>query len=188
MSETGYWTNARINRLRYDVKRFFRAYYSEVRRQIAEAPDAEAIPPWFRGGRRIEITLCADGIVVGHRPYDEEAPTFPNGEDAYTFALAPGVMTVKEVVARYKPPFPPGKAVSALIPDYAPGEDFGARYWSEPLRRVTPMDDKGRIITEASKWTRLDYASMNRLGAYRDLPWAREQARHVLRPYLNANG
>jgi hypothetical protein len=70
-----------------------------------------------------------------------------------------------------------------LIPDYAAGEDFDPGYWPEPRRSYSPLGSE-KSITEQDKWTRLDYTNLQKLDVWQDVPWAREQARYILRLYI----
>lgn len=83
---------------------------------------------------------------------------------------------VEDAVASYTPTLPSGKRVTII--DYSPYEDFGAFSLTEPLRQ----EENGR--TYESEWTRMDIASWNNLGMWRDKRQARGLARNDLRPYL----
>lgn len=125
--------------------------------------------------------------MVVHLPYDTETMTFPDREDTYNFYVRPGEL-VKQVVAEYDNPWMNPSGLPAdmqpLIRDYAPGEHFDSGYWPEPRRSYSPADSGGRSIIEEDKWSRLDYTNMQGLDDWRDLPWAREQARYILRRHL----
>jgi hypothetical protein len=114
--------------------------------------------------------------------------TYPDREDSYDFYLRRGEL-VKEWVAKYdKPWMNPGGLpadMQPLIPDYAPGEGFKSGYWPEPRRSYSTLDSEGRTITEEDKWTRLDYTNLQKLGIWRDVSRAREQARYILRRYIS---
>jgi hypothetical protein len=171
---------AQKNRFVHEVKKFFRAYYKELRKQIVMHPDAN-LPRWFKGGRRIITNVCNDGVVIVHRPYDEESQTFPDRDDSYIFQGQ--AVLVKELLARYIPPKPEDEQ-EPPFPDYVPGTDFGARYFAEPRQMQTPLG--GDLIAyQETPWTRLDYASVYRIGAWSDASLAPEQARDVLRPYFS---
>src|SRR5215204_2979132 len=44
----------KVNRLHYDVKQYFRAYFKELRKQIAAHDHKfEKVPHWFKGGRKV---------------------------------------------------------------------------------------------------------------------------------------
>jgi hypothetical protein len=130
--------------------------------------------------------FCEDGVVVVHLPYDTDTMTFPDREDSYEFYMRPGEL-VKEWVAKYDHPWmnPGGLPadMQPLIPDYAAGEDFDPGYWPEPRRSYSPLGSE-KSITEQDKWTRLDYTNLQKLDVWQDVPWAREQARYILRLYI----
>ncbi len=48
---SGPWDGGMLDRLRPEVEGYFRAYYAELRRLVAEHDDSADIPDWFRGGR-----------------------------------------------------------------------------------------------------------------------------------------
>ena len=123
-----------------------------------------------------------------HWPYDPASMTFPDREDSYDFYVQPGEL-VKERVAEYDHPWmnpsglPPN--TQPLIRDYAPGENFESGYWPEPRRSYSPLDNEAQqSIIEADRWTRLDYTDMRKWNTWQDVPWAREQARFILRRHL----
>ena len=99
-------TNAQANKLQYDIKKFFRTYYKELRKQIGAQPDVN-LPAWFRGGRQILTSVCKDGVVIVHRPYGEESQSFPDRPDSFTFNSKD--LQVKELLATYIPPTPEGQ-------------------------------------------------------------------------------
>ncbi len=177
-----------LDELRSGVEGYFRAYYSELRKHIAvHDPEFRVLPHWFKGGREVHTVACKDGVVVVHWPYDKETMTFPDREDSYRFYVQPSEL-VKERVAEYDFPWmnPSGLPANMqpLIRDYVPGEEFESGYWPEPRRSYSPLDSEGNSIIEADTWTRLDYTDMRNLDTWRDVPWAREQARFILRRYL----
>jgi hypothetical protein len=180
--------NSKINRLHHDVKKYFRAYFAELRKHIAaHDPSFQVLPWWFRGGREVETIICRDGVVVVHWPYETETTTPPDKPDSYPLYRVPNEL-VKDRVAKYDHPWPDPTATpntfSPLIPDYAPGEEFKSGYWPEPRRRETRWEDQGRSIIVTDKWTRLDYLPVSKFYTWQDVPWAREQARFILRRYI----
>jgi len=180
--------NSKINRLHHDVKKYFRAYFAELRKQIAtHDPDFQVLPWWFKGGRKVDTIVCRDGAVVVHWPYEKGTMKLPEKPDSYPLHHIPPVL-VKELLAKYELPWPDPTATpnnfSPLIPDYAPGEEFESGYWPEPRRRETRWEDQGMTITAHDQWTRLDYTPASKLDVWQDLPWAREQARYILRRYI----
>jgi hypothetical protein len=160
----------------------FRAYYSEIRKHVAtHDPDFQVLPLWFKGGRKIQVQACGDGVIVVHCPFDEEMRSFPNHEDSNEFYLTPG-MSVKEAVARMVPPRPGGEIQVTLL-DYEPGEPFGAFSYREPIQLIHQMGEDQELVEEV-KWTRLDAADMGCLDIWRDKSEAHKSARQVLSQYL----
>lgn len=178
----GPWTQGKLNKLRYDIRGYFRAYYSELRKHIAaHDPSFQNLPIWFKGGRKIQGQACADGVMIVHRPYDEETCIFPDREDSYEFFLSPD-MPVKEAVARMVPTQLAGENATSLL-DYQPGEGFGAVSYEEPFQLNHPLGDDDELIEEVG-WTRLDCADLDNLTLWRDKSEARKNARKVLSSYL----
>lgn len=178
----GPWTQGKLNKLRYDIQRYFRAYYSELRGHVAaHDPDFQTLPPWFKGGRQVQTQACADGVIVVHRPFDEQTRTFPDREYSYSFSLTPD-SPVKEAVARMVPPRPGGEMELTLL-DYEPGEEFGAFTYQEPIQITHPAGEDLEIVEEIP-WTRLDVADLGCVDLWRDRAAARKEARHILSQYL----
>jgi hypothetical protein len=181
--------DAKINRLHYNVKKHFRAYFRELRKQIAmHDPDFQTLPHWFRGGREVETIVCKDGAVVVHWPYDVETMTFPDSPDSYPLLRSTDEL-VKERVAMYDHPWPDPTALpnnfAPIVPDYSPPGNFSPGYWPEPRRRATPWDSEGQEIVYEDKWTRLDYAPVDKWdNCWGDERAALNQARAVLNLHL----
>jgi hypothetical protein len=155
--------------LRAEITGYFEAYYSALRSEIA-GHDAlyGSIPRHFKGSREVMAHFCRDGVVVVHRPAETDEDSFVFESDLDT--------RVEDMVARYTPTLPSGKSVTLI--DYSPYEDFGTFSLTEPLRQ----EEDGQIYE--SEWTRMDIASWNNLGVWRDRRQARGLARNDLRPYL----
>jgi hypothetical protein len=160
-------TSEMLGRLRTEITGYFEAYYSALRNQIA-GHDAlcESIPHHFKGSRKVVTNFCRDGVVVVHEPAEQDSYVFESVLDT----------RVEDVVARYTPTLPSGESVTLI--DYSPYDDFGAFSITEPLQH----EEGGR--TYESEWTRMDIASWNNLGMWRDKHEARRLARNALRPYL----
>jgi hypothetical protein len=158
-----------LDELRIEIKSYFEAYYSALRNEIA-GHDAlyDLIPRYFKGQREVVTSFCRDGVLIVHLPAGGE-------QDTYVFESVLGTR-VEDAVASYTPILPSGKR--ATIIDYSPYEDFGTFSLTEPLRQ----EENGR--TYESEWTRMDIASWNNLGMWRDKRQARGLARNELRPYL----
>jgi hypothetical protein len=180
------WNKKMLDRLRSEVQDYFQAYYAELRRLIAEHDDSADIPGWFRGGREITTSACTDGVVVVHMPYDPESRAYPERADSYRFDLASARgYSVRDLVREsYSLTFPDTSKME-VMPEYAPGGDFGpfVRLW--PAHVVRPFFPDEREMNEVmSHWTRLDAASMSNLDLWRDNEVARRQAWEALRPYV----
>jgi hypothetical protein len=162
-------TTEMLNELRTEIKSYFEAYYSALRNEIA-GHDAryDSIPHYFKGSREVVTNFCRDGVLIVHEPAETE-------QDLYVFESVLDTR-VEDVLARYTPTLPSGESVTII--DYSPYEDFGTFSLTEPLRQ----EENGR--TYESGWTRLDIASWNNLGLWRDRLQARRLARNDLRPYL----
>ena len=162
-------TTEMLDGLRTEITSYFEAYYSALRNEIA-GHDAlyDSIPHYFKGQREVTTNFCRDGVLIVHKPAQTE-------RDTYVFEAVLDTR-VEDVVAGYTLTLPSGK--SATIIDYSPYEDFGTFSLTEPLRQ----EENGR--TYESEWTRMDIASWNNLGMWRDRRQARGLARNDLRPYL----
>src|SRR5215210_4017069 len=158
-----------LEELRTEITSYFEAYYSALRNEIS-GHDAlyNSIPHYFKGNREVVTHFCRDGVLIVHQPAQTE-------QGSYVFESVLDTR-VEDVVARYTPTLPSGKSVTII--DYSPYEDFGTFSLIEPLRQ----EENGR--TYESEWTRMDIASWNNLGVWRDTRQARGLARNDLRPYL----
>ena len=158
-----------LDGLRTEITSYFEAYYSALRNEIA-GHDAlyDSIPHYFKGQRDVITNFCRDGVLIVHKPAQTE-------QDTYVFESVLDTR-VEDAVASYTPTLPSGK--SATIIDYSPYDDFGTFSLTEPLRQ----EENGQ--TYESEWTRMDIASWNNLGMWRDKLQARRLARNDLRPYL----
>src|ERR687897_2001634 len=162
-------TTKMLEELRTQIKSYFEAYYSALRSEIA-GHDAlyDSIPRHFKGQREVVTNFCRDGVLIVHLPAE-------SGQESYVFESDLD-SRVEDAVARYTPTLPSGE--SATIIDYSPYEDFGTFSLTEPLRQ----EENGR--TYESEWTRMDIASWNNLGMWRDKLQARRLTRNNLTPYL----
>jgi hypothetical protein len=162
-------TSEMLEELRTEITSYFEAYYSALRNEIS-GHDAlyNSIPHYFKGNREVVTHFCRDGVLIVHKPAE-------TGQDSYVFESVLDTR-VEDVVARYTPTLPSGKSVTII--DYSPYEDFGTFSLTEPLRQ----EENGRAYE--SEWTRMDIASWNNLGMWRDRLQARGLARNELRPYL----
>jgi len=163
-------TTEMLNELRTEITSYFEAYYSALRNEIA-GHDAlyDSIPHYFKGTREVVTNFCRDGVLIVHKPEE-------TGQDSYVFESVLDAR-VEDMVARYTPTLPSGASVAII--DYSPYEDFGTFSLTEPLRQ----EENGRRYE--SEWTRMDIASWNNLGLWRDTRQARGLARNDLRPFLD---
>lgn len=162
-------TTEMLDELRTQITNYFEAYYAALRSEIAgHEALADSIPDYFKGSREVATNFCRDGVLIVHEPVENE-------EDSYVFESVLDTR-LEDVVATYTPTLPSG--ASATLIDYSPYEDFGTFSLTEPLRQ----EENGK--TYESGWTRMDIASWNNLGIWRDKRLARGLARNDLRPYL----
>ena len=162
-------TTEMLDELRTQITSYFEAYYSALRSEIA-GHDAlyDSIPHYFKGSREVVTKFCRDGVLIVHEPAGTD-------KDSYVFESVLDTR-LEDVVARYTPTLPSGE--SATLIDYSPYEDFGTFSLTEPLQQ----EENGSIYE--SEWTRMDIASWNNLGMWRDKRQARRLARNDLRPFL----
>lgn len=185
----GPWTQTQTAELRRDVRTYFETYYAALRDLVVEHDEAADLPGWLKGGREITASLCTDGVVVVHVPYERESQTYPERENSYSFNAVPtktGYSAGRLVHENYATEVPGGRKLG-VMPEYADGEDFGVfvRLWPahEPY---TAPDDYQIDIT--SHWTRLDAISRSNLNVWRSEMLARHQAEAAVRPYLEGEG
>jgi hypothetical protein len=91
-----------LDELRTQITRYFEAYYSALRNEIA-GHDAlyDSIPPYFKGAREVATNFCRDGVVIVHAPAETR-------QDSYVFESVLDTR-VEDVVARYTPTLPSGE-------------------------------------------------------------------------------
>src|SRR4029453_672422 len=158
-----------LDELRTEIRSYFEAYYSALRNEIA-GHDAlyDSIPRYFKGSREVVTHFCRDGVLIVHEPAetDKDSSLFESVLDT----------RVEDAVASYTPTLPSGERVTII--DYSPYEDFGTFSLTGPRQR----GGNGRMYE--SEWGRMDIASRNNLGVWRDKHQARGLARNGLRPYL----
>lgn len=173
-----------LERLQMEVQDYFRAFYSELRRLMAEHEDAD-LPYWFAGGRQIVTSTCTDGVLIVHSPYDPETMTFPEWEDSFGFHLGPvneGLSVEELVRGSYSPAFADGSKMDVMPSDW-PGGDFGHYLSRWPAYEGYPAGDDADLGI-VSSWTRLEAASMSYLHVWRDTERARIDAWETVRPYV----
>lgn len=182
-SRAGPWNREILERLREEVEDYFRTFYPELRRLMAEHEDAD-LPYWFGGGREIRAEACTDGVLIAHVPYDPETMTFPVREDSFRFYQG-GALEGLSVEDRVRD----GYATDSLkvLPADWPGGDFGhyLRRWPA-YDGPYPAGDDADVGT-ISNWTRLEVASMSYLHVWRDKEKARRDAWETVRPYVEGD-
>jgi len=84
---------------------------------------------------------------------------------------------------RLSPKFGDGSKLE-VMPEHAPGEDFGmfTRLW--PAHMLSHELPDGREFGIISQWTRLDAVSVGSVGVWADKTLARRQGWAALRPYI----
>ena len=185
----GPWTQAQTEELRRDMRAYFETYYGALGELVAEHDEHADLPGWLKGGREITASLCADGVVVVHVPYERETQTYPERENSYSFYADPaklGYSVGRLVHENYGTEVPGGRKLRVMA-EYAPGEDFGVfvRLW--PAHEPYTAPD-GYQIDVTSHWTRLDTISRSNLNVWRSEMLARHQAEAAVRPYLEGDG
>ncbi len=171
------------------MRAYFETYYAALRELVSEHDEDADLPGWLKGGREISASLCTDGVVVVHVPYEKESQTYPERDDSYSFYADPagrGFSVGRLVHEHYAPEMPDGRKMW-VMPEYAPGEDFGAfvRLW--PAHEGHPAPD-GYQLDVTSHWTRLDAVSRSNLNVWKSEMLARHQAEAAVRPYLEGEG
>lgn len=171
------------------MRAYFETYYAALRELVSEHDEDADLPGWLKGGREISASPCTDGVVVVHVPYEKESQTYPERDDSYSFYADPagrGFSVGRLVHEHYAPEMPDGRKMW-VMPEYAPGEDFGAfvRLW--PAHEGHPAPD-GYQLDVTSQWTRLDAVSRSNLNVWRSEMLARHQAEAAVRPYLEGEG
>ena len=162
-------TTEMLEELRAQITSYFEAYYSALRNEIAGHDTlSDSILHYFKGSREVVANFCRDGVLIVHQPAE-------SGQDSCVFESVLD-SRVEDVVARYTPTLPSGESVTIF--NYSPYEVFGTFSLTEPLQQ----EENGR--TYESEWTRMDIASWNNLGMWRDKQQARRLAKNDLRPYL----
>ena len=179
------WDHETLERLRGEVQDYFRVFYPELRRLMAEHEDAD-LPYWFAGGREIVTSACTNGVLIVHSPYVAETLTFSEREDSFRFLLgaAREGLSVEDLVRdTYSITFPDGSRKEVMPEDW-PGGDFGHYLGRWPAYDGPyPAGDDADLGT-VSGWTRIEAASMSYLHVWRDTERARLDAWETVRPYV----
>ncbi len=171
-----------LNRLRFQVPKYFRTYYSEIRKLLSEHDDpSDSIPHYFKGYKRLDTTVCEDGVVIAHF----KAEGADRDQFRYYLNLDGQVKDVLDIYKPDVPPEDPPQYIQPLLRDYEPGEDFGFVIHQGPLQRRTPLDASKEVIEE-TWWVRLDIASASCLDLWADPKEARRSARTLFFHNLRA--
>jgi hypothetical protein len=155
-------TNEDLERIREEVIRYFRAYYSELR-SIIEKQHLPAGTEYIRGFRHIQFQLGNDGAVIIHWRKNE------GEEDSFEFNIVKDT-SVRDLAAAKALKTPSGVTKSVHL-DYNHGEDFGQNTY---LGRL--VQQEGDLYYHTN-WVRLDYASWVHLDRWRDEADARKWTR-----------
>lgn len=160
-------TKEDLQRIREEVIRYFRAYYTEFRQEI-EKRDPEAKLDYLRGHRRIVFEVGKDGALITHFPTEDN-------EDTFEFVLPEDKKMVRELVDDMALKTPRG-TTKRLHFDYQLGEDFGQNSYLGPLVHEE-KDLHYRTLYYRTNWVQLDWASWVHLDRWRDENQAKEDAR-----------
>jgi hypothetical protein len=173
-SERGIIPSAKLDELNDEIPRYFRAYYSELRRLVDEqGARSEAIPESYMGYKKVLVEAGTDGVVITHIPASHDAV-----EDTFKFTFIAGA-SVADITEHKALRTPSGMMrVDPPIGGYEPGADFGALEVTEPLTFV-----EGDLEYQ-TPWTRLDMAHANHLNLWQDEAQARTRAKEDLHEYL----
>lgn len=153
-------TREDLERIRGEVIRYFRAYYSELRCEIENHPSE--VPEYIRGHRRILFEMGNDGAVITHRRIE-------GSEDTFEFGVVRGT-PVRDLVAAKALTTPNGVTKSIDL-EYNLGEDFGENTYLGPL-----VQQEGDLYYHTD-WVQLDYASWVHLDRWSDEDRARTDAK-----------
>ncbi len=137
----GPWTRVQLEERRRGMLAYFRTCYDALGKLVSEHDEAADLPGWLKGGREIAASLCTDGVVVVHVPYERDTQSYPEREDSYSFHAAPasrGFSVGRLVHEHYAPEMPDGRKMQ-VMPEYAPGEDFGVLSACGLRTRATPL-------------------------------------------------
>jgi hypothetical protein len=178
-----------LERLPEQIKKYYGAYFSELRRGLAR-PDlfSEAVPSFLKGRKRVLTVGGTDGVVVAHFPVELEITISDRGsgevllrfpskqiteEDHYEFVTYPHV-SASELVELVSG----GEDIDIGI---SPGVSWGAKGFNAPQQKID--SDTGQLAWKAP-WTRLVCADFNHLHFWEDTDRARREAREDLAPYV----
>lgn len=186
----------RLEKLPSNIRRYYHAYFSELRSQLTR-PDlfSEAIPGFLKGYKRVISIGGRDGLVVAHFHIESEITlsetdggrvlrrftSVPNAtEDEYDFITFPGssVVDLAEFISGQENI---GVSIPPNIARDRPWETGIVGVFSEPQLKAN--SETGELTWQAP-WTRLVFADFNYLYFWEDLEQAREEARQDIEPYV----
>ncbi len=189
MSDESYNLGAQLEGLPDQIRRFYDAYFAELRLGLASGDlFSEAVPRYLGDEKRVVALGGADGVVVAHFPVDLEIAITERGTgrvlhrfysepnergDAYEFAVVDSLPAIDLVRILSE-----GKDVGLNV---TPGEPWGAVGFAEPQLEIDA--DTGDLAWRAP-WSRLTCADFNSLRYWEDPQRARSEARGALRPYV----
>lgn len=188
--DLGPWNDhAKLARVTDDIEGYFRVYYRELRNRV-EAHDREngpVLPHWLRGGRLIQVSACADGVVVVHNYHNQNDHQDTSRTDYEFDYYLPYWQLAKDIAAKTIPPRPGGDidtSPAALgLPDYPTGQPFGAWAYLSPVQIGHALPG-GSELVEDINWSRLDIADLDNLDAWRDQSKAPGEAQQAIQHAL----
>lgn len=128
------------------LRKFYGAYYSELRQRMSQYPAASGIFPYYLVGyRQIVAILTKDGLVVTHWPAEQ---------DAFEFHVSP-TQKVRDITEDHAVVAPSG--ARAVTVTYPPDQDMDGAF------HVMAMELEENGVVYRSKWMRLDAAAMHAL-------------------------
>lgn len=183
---------AELERLPGQIRKYYCAYFSELRSQLA-SPDlsSEVVPDYLKGYKRVISIGGQDGVMVVHFPAELDI-TFSDLDTGKILVRFPSVLNPKEDTFEFIT-FP-DLLVRDLVTFISGEEDVGvdilssviwgtgvAGEFTEPQLKINP--DTGQIIQRVP-WTRLDFADFNHLYFWVDTERAKRKAKEEISPYI----
>lgn len=179
---------AQLEALPERIKRFYGAYFAELRRGL-ERPDvfSAAVPGFLEGHKRVLAVGGTDGVTVAHFPVELEITVSGKdsgavllrfssepeaGRDVYEF-VAPFDLSARRLAELLSEE----EDIGLEIPE---GEPWGVQGFASPQQKVDTTT--GQLAWQAP-WTRLICADFHSLDYWSDERRAQTEAREDLDPY-----
>jgi len=161
---------AEIAALEQRLRRFYVAYYSEIRQRMSGYPAASDIFPYYLvGHRRIVATLTKDGLVVTHWPAEQ---------DSFEFHVSP-TQKVRDITESLAVVAPSG--MRGLTVTYPPDQEMDGAVQAMAME----LEENGVIYRP--EWIRLDASATHALDEkLHDEEKAREDATRDVLLSVNA--